>query len=44
MNIRPVGTDLLHAGVRTEGHDEPNIRFSQFCENTLKISPKFFED
>jgi hypothetical protein len=35
MKIRPVGAELLHAdgqkGGRTDGHDEANNRFSQFC-------------
>jgi len=30
--IRPVGAELLHASGRTNGHDEANGRFSQFCE------------
>jgi len=32
MKIRPVGADLFHAYGQTDGHDEPNSRFSQFCE------------
>jgi len=30
MKIRQVGTVLIHADRRTDGHDEANIRFSQF--------------
>jgi len=29
--IRPVGAELFHTGGRTDGHDEANSRFSQFC-------------
>jgi 16S rRNA G1207 methylase RsmC len=32
MKIRPVGIELFHAGGRTDGHNEVNSRFSQFCE------------
>jgi hypothetical protein len=36
MKIRPVGAELLHVDERTDGrtdgHDEANSRFSQFCE------------
>jgi hypothetical protein len=32
MKIRPVGVGLLHAGRRTDRHDESNSRFSQFCK------------
>jgi len=40
MKIRPVGSELLHAGGQTDGqtdrqtgrHDEANSRFSQSCE------------
>jgi len=36
MQIRLVGAELFHAGGRTDGrtdgHDEVNIRVSQFCE------------
>jgi len=31
MKIRPVGVELFHADRRTDGHDEANLRFSQFC-------------
>jgi hypothetical protein len=38
MNILPVGAELLHADGwidrRTDGHDEANSRFSQFCERS----------
>jgi len=32
MKIRPVGAKMLHAGGRTDGHDEATSRFSQLCE------------
>jgi hypothetical protein len=32
IKIRPVGAELLHADRRTDGYDEVNSRFSQFCE------------
>ena len=31
MKIRPVGAEF-HANGRTDGHDEANSLFSQFCE------------
>ena len=31
INIRRVGTELLHADERTDGHDEGKNRFSQFA-------------
>ena len=34
MNIRPMGAELFHAERRTDGHEEANSRFSQFCERT----------
>jgi len=34
MKIRPAGTELFHVGGRTDGHNETDSRFSQFCENT----------
>jgi hypothetical protein len=33
MKIRPVGAELFHADGRTDGHNEANSRFSQFCES-----------
>ena len=36
MKIRPVGAELLHADRWTDGHDEANSRFSQFCEQAQK--------
>ena len=35
--LHPVGTELFHAGGRTDRHDESNRRFSQFCDNTRRI-------
>jgi hypothetical protein len=36
MKIRPMGAEFFHADRRTEGrtdgHDEANSCFSQFCE------------
>jgi len=32
MKIRPVGANLFHSDGRTDGHDEANSRFSQYCE------------
>jgi len=32
MKMPPVGAELLHADKRTDGHDEANSRFPQFCE------------
>jgi hypothetical protein len=34
MKVRPVGAKVLYADRRTDGHDEANSRFSQFCERT----------
>jgi len=31
MKIRPVGAELFHEDGQTDGHDEANSRFSQFC-------------
>jgi len=33
-NNGPVGAEQLHASGRTNGRDEANGRFSQFCECT----------
>jgi hypothetical protein len=33
IKIRLVGAELFHADRQTDGHDEANSRFSQFCEN-----------
>jgi len=32
MNIRPAGSELLHADGGTVRHDEASSRFPQFCE------------
>ena len=32
MKIRPVGAELFHAERQSDGQDEANSRFSQFCE------------
>jgi hypothetical protein len=34
VKIHPVGADLFHADRRTDGYDEANSRFLQFCEST----------
>jgi hypothetical protein len=31
MKIPPVVAELLHAGCRTDRHEEADSRFSQFC-------------
>jgi len=36
MKIHPVGEELFHEDGRTDGHDEANNRFSQFCVKRLK--------
>jgi len=35
VKIRPVGTELFHAGRRTDGHDKGCSRFSQFMKLAL---------
>jgi hypothetical protein len=42
MKIRPVGAELFHADGQTNGHDEANSRFSQFCESSLKMKLLFW--
>ena len=37
MKIRPVGTEMLHADGRTDGHDEANSRFSQSANASKKV-------
>ena len=37
MKIRRVGAELSHADRQTDGHDEANSRFSQYCEKSLKM-------
>jgi DNA-binding transcriptional regulator WhiA len=36
MKIRLVGAEQFHAHRRTDGLDEVNSRFSQFCDTRLK--------
>ena len=36
IKIRLVGVEFFHADERTDGHEQANIRFSQFCERALK--------
>ena len=39
MKIRPVAAELLNqTNGRTDGHDEVNSRFSQFCEKRLQTA------
>jgi len=33
MKIRPMEAELFHTDGRTDGHDEANSRFSQFCDS-----------
>ena len=33
MKIRPKEAELFHTDRRTDGHDEANSRFSQFCDS-----------
>jgi hypothetical protein len=33
-----VGSELFHAEGRTDRHDEPNSRFSHFCERAVQYS------
>jgi len=37
MKIRPVGTELFHAGGRTDRHDESNSRFLQFSKRAQHV-------
>ena len=39
--IRLVGADLLYEAGKTDGHDEANSRFSQFCEGATNLT--FFQ-
>jgi hypothetical protein len=36
--ILPLRAELFHVDGRTDGHDEANGRFSQFCEKRPKVS------
>jgi hypothetical protein len=36
MKISLLGAELFHANRGTDGHDEANSSFSQFCERALK--------
>ena len=43
--MRSVGVELFYADEQTDRHDEPNSRFSQFCERVQKkatISPNCY--
>jgi len=42
MKIRPVGAELFHADVQTDGHDKANSRCSQFFRTRLKNPPRYF--
>ena len=37
MKIRPVGAELFHVAGQTEGHDEANGGFSEFCGRASKL-------
>jgi hypothetical protein len=39
MNIRFVGSELIHAEGQTDRHDEVSSRFSQFCVRASKKEP-----
>jgi len=42
MKIRPVGAEVFHVAGQTEGHDEANGGFSEFCRRASKrISSAF---
>jgi len=34
-----MGAELFHADGQTNGHDEADSRFSQFCESAYKLVP-----
>ena len=36
MKIRAVGAELSYVDGRTDGHEDDNSRFSQFCERAVK--------
>jgi hypothetical protein len=36
MKIHPVEAELYHQDGRTDGHDEANSHFSQFCKRAKK--------
>jgi len=36
MKILPLGTELFHADVHTDRHDEANSRYPKFCELAQK--------
>jgi hypothetical protein len=36
INIHSLWAELLHADKQTEGHDEANTCFLQFCESASK--------
>ena len=38
MKLRPLGAELFHADVLTDGYDEANSLFSQLCESALKMA------
>ena len=38
VKTRPVGTEFFHAHWPTDGRDEANSRFSQFCKGAKKES------
>jgi len=33
MKSHPVGAKFFHADIQTDGHDEANCCFSQYCES-----------
>jgi len=38
MQICPLEAELFHTDRRTDGHDETNSSFSQFCESAEKVT------
>jgi hypothetical protein len=34
-----MGTELFHADGQTDGNDEANSRFSQFCKSAYELVP-----
>jgi len=37
MKFRPVGAELFHVAGQTEGHDEANGGFPEFCGRASKL-------
>ena len=39
MKIRPVGSELFHAGERSDRHDDENSRFRNFADAPKNVIP-----